>query len=644
MGQLLASGSYWFPVRQDLDTLISKIDSRIISDLQVVRGPYSALYGPGYDFIDVELIESPRYENGPEIRGSTSLEHKTNGEQWYGRQSIWGGDERFGYRVSYGIKSGVDYKDGNGVSFPGSYKSRDLDVALGYDLSEDSHLEFKYLKLDQTDTEFPGQVLDIDYLGTDALELAWTLDDVGEFDRFTLEGWYITNQMKASGTSASKQRLHPFLTFPPFQGPPFNAQPFAARSDADNMSLGFTSSLEWDDGVGENTFGLDLRYLTQSIDQFQNAFFFAPDTNFPQPKSEQINPGLFFERYTEVDDRFSVRVGGRIDLVDSNAETTAAATNLQQGSVLTGVLTDNLEQVLEGDFDRSFTLGQAFMTTQFEVDENWTATSGLGFGMRAPTMTELYASGPLLSIVPQFLPNITIGNPRLRSEKRYQLDVGLNASFDNFRMGGNGFYAFIEDYITLEHFNPPGGVQFAFTNTDLATLAGFDFYSEWDAADAVTIFGTLEYVEGRDRARNSNPVLNGNNPGTFRSQVERPDEPLLGIAPLESRVGIRVHDPSADPKWYVEFGSRFVADQSKVARSLRELPTDGFTTFDIRGLWQATENLNITAGVENLTDLHYQEHFDSKAQTGFVGPFPIGNTGNVYQPGVNFYFGTELTY
>jgi hypothetical protein len=91
VGQLLASGSYWFPARPDLDTLLSKIDSRIVEDMIVIKGPYAARYGPGFNFIDIALERSPRYA-GYESHGS-SIEYKTNGDQWYGRQTVWGGSE-----------------------------------------------------------------------------------------------------------------------------------------------------------------------------------------------------------------------------------------------------------------------------------------------------------------------------------------------------------------------------------------------------------------------------------------------------------------------------------------------------------------------------------------------------------------------
>ncbi|MEZ6124852.1 MAG: hypothetical protein R3C49_17020 [Planctomycetaceae bacterium] len=36
-GQVLASGSYWTPVRSDLDTMMNKIDSRLVEDVIVIK-------------------------------------------------------------------------------------------------------------------------------------------------------------------------------------------------------------------------------------------------------------------------------------------------------------------------------------------------------------------------------------------------------------------------------------------------------------------------------------------------------------------------------------------------------------------------------------------------------------------------------
>jgi len=148
VGRLAASGSYWVPARLDLDTMLSKIDSRIISDMIVIKGPFSVEHGPGFEFVDIELLRSPRYDDEVQSHGSTSVDYKTNGEQVYGRQQVWGGGQNWGFRIGYGHRTGNDYQAGNGVAIPASYNSRDWDVALGYDLSEDSQIEFSYLRLD----------------------------------------------------------------------------------------------------------------------------------------------------------------------------------------------------------------------------------------------------------------------------------------------------------------------------------------------------------------------------------------------------------------------------------------------------------------------------------------------------------------
>ena len=57
----------------DLDTMLSKIDARLIENVVIIKGPYSVLYGPGFDFVDLQLLRSPRYETGPEGQGAPVL-------------------------------------------------------------------------------------------------------------------------------------------------------------------------------------------------------------------------------------------------------------------------------------------------------------------------------------------------------------------------------------------------------------------------------------------------------------------------------------------------------------------------------------------------------------------------------------------
>ena len=84
--------------------------------------------------------------------------------------------------------------------------------------------------------------------------------------------------------------------------------------------------------------------------------------------------------------------------------------------------------------------------------------------------------------------------------------------------------------------------------------------------------------------------------------------------------------------WGIEFAARMVDTQDRIAGSLQEIVTPGFVTFDTRSYWRLTEDLLFVTGVENLTDEFYREHLDYRSGLG------------VFRPGINFYFGTELSY
>ena len=87
-------------------------------------------------------------------------------------------------------------------------------------------------------------------------------------------------------------------------------------------------------------------------------------------------------------------------------------------------------------------------------------------------------------------------------------------------------------------------------------------------------------------------------------------------------------------------------DQGRFAQSLAEVGTPGFTIYDIRAFWQATKRLLLTAGVENVGNKNYREHLDLRTGTVVLtsptGQVQVGP--GLLQPGVNFYFGAQLTY
>ncbi|MCR9198394.1 MAG: TonB-dependent receptor [Planctomycetaceae bacterium] len=620
-GQVLASGSYWTPVRADLDTMMNKIDSRLLEDVVIIKGPYSPRYGPGFRFVDFNLIETPRFEQY-ETHGSTSFDYDTNGEQSYGRQTLLGGSQDWGFRVSYGHRTGTDYETGDGRDIPASYKSRDLFFALGWDRGEHERFEFNYLRLDQTDLEFPGLVYDINFLVTNGYELKYVNTNPLIGDRLDSEVWY--NETRFEGDTLNSGKTKQIPTLPTILFSPSGFDGFAI-TDAEGQSMGYRVETTFAEADGTQTsVGFDITHLRQHLNDIEPLIPDPDDNNFPIPPSQSTDVGLYWEEVAPVSDVVTLTAGGRIDFV------TTQANNNVDGVPIT--ISDNL---WVDSLNRDFFLWSAFLTAEIAVNDHWTVTMGAGHGQRPPTLTELYTNS---SFIGSLQPGLTalMGDPELRKERLTQLDFGIQGNFENARLGAHGYFSWVNDLITYDLMTPAGGAgglgglpQAAqFLNTDRAIIAGFETYAEVDVQPWLTTFGTMSYIEGRDLSRDEPSRF-----GFFdRSGVfDRNHESLPGIVPLETRLGVRLQDPSAERTWGVEVSARIVDDQDRIAASLGEIETPGFTTYDIRAFRRHGPWL-LTAGIENFTNKNYREHLDYRSGLG------------VFRPGINFYSGVELNY
>ena len=291
----------------------------------------------------------------------------------------------------------------------------------------------------------------------------------------------------------------------------------------------------------------------------------------------------------------------------------------------------------DNNLTRHFTLWAVYLNGEYKIDDHWSFQFGYGHAEVPPSLTQLYSAGEFVSVLQQGL-NRLIGDPHLKPERGNQFDVGFRTRYDHFRAGVNGFYAWIDDYITFDQNKGTGQInQVVFTNTDLATLAGGEAYVEGDLGAWLTPFGTVSFVRGTDLTH----IDTRRDPTLASSRRQFDTEPLPGIPPLEFRYGLRFHEPARQPKWSVELSARSVLNQNAVAATLDELPTPGFTIVDVRGYWQVNKNFLLVSGVENVGDKQYRNHLDPRS-----GPLnPDGTTNPILlQPGVNFYITAQLSY
>lgn len=712
-----ADGGLFVPARLDLDTPLSRFDPGSVRQIAAVKGPYSAVSGPGLAHLDLTTLGSPRYENGFEWHGRTAGGYQTNGNRWDLLQSVDGGDALWGFRATYNNQTGNDYRAGDGTRVPASFTVNNFNFAVGLNLTDKSTIELHGLSAVQNNLEFPGLYFDVRQSNTDAYSLRYTLDDQGIFDRLTLDVWYNSTATSGDTRQGAKQAFvqkllgvsfNPVFGFPGTPGtinptvgfgglagsrPPTAAEQVLIdragplnlfRDDSTtrfaSRSLGYRLATNW--GPKDDpylTLGTDLNALGQGLQEniaitqltgtsIANGLPIGASgqslltQNQTIPESNQVNPGIFLQARAPLTARWTVRGGGRADWVHSSANSRLITGNFSlfgfpnspiggpQGVLVPGVGAvgpNSLDPLVysantrDPNLSRNDLLLAGFLSSEYKLDDNWTAVAAFGHAQRAPTLTELYAAGPFIGVLQQGTSRL-VGDPNLHAEHLTQIDVGLRAEYDYLTVGANAFYGWINNYITYDANRlSPGLTQVVFTNTDLATLAGTEMFAQADLTDWLTPFGTLAYVQGVDQSasdrRRSASLDSSRRDDPLVLRRKGDSEPLPQMPPLESRVGFRVHAPGRAPRWQVEFNARMVSGQTLVATSLDERATPGFTVFNVRGFVRLTDNLLLAAGVDNLGDRTYREHLD-----------PIsGNllgSGALLRPGTNFFFNAQVTY
>jgi outer membrane receptor protein involved in Fe transport len=618
-----SDGQQWSPVRQDLDTMLSKIDPALIQNVVVIPGPYGLRYGPGFAFIDVQTSPTPRSQDGYQSHSRVGMNYRDNGEQIYGTASLYGGGIDWGYIVAYGNRTGNDYASGDQTKIPASYHNQNFLGQLGFDLAAHTRVEFRYQRLDQTDTEYAGQFFDVNFLKTDAFSLSLIDEDpCAWYTRFRVDAWY--NQTDFAGDTRNQSKIE-FNVINRVE----RALELALNSNnvsfvGDTMGTVVASGARAVTTVGQDDWtqlnlGVDLHYRKQRI----NEEFVINDVDNEQvdtfstnlPRADVVDPGLFTELTLPMTSYWTATLGGRVDFVNTDASQLELSdrTNL------------NPHQLSQNDVLYGF-----YLLNDIELTRHWTTRFGFGHAQRPPTLTERYADGVFLGIIQSSF-NRFIGTPNLDKERAWQIDLGLEAEYEWWRGRVSAFNSWVYDYITytsLAVSDPDGARLLRTLNTNLATLAGFETYLEVDVAPRLTTFGSLFYVDGRDR------------------QIDRP---LANISPLEGRAGLRFHDRCGGQKWAWEILGRFVNDQDRIG-GVRvgttapygvtdfEFPTPGFTTVNTRGYYVVSKNLNLFGGVDNLLDNNYLEHLNLR-----LPPDPsLGIPGtNVFSPGITPYIGIE---
>ena len=331
-------------------------------------------------------------------------------------------------------------------------------------------------------------------------------------------------------------------------------------------------------GDAEWSFGADYYNVEQTasrtISRRSNGFVLFQDIVWPDAEIEDLGG---WGQVVWGGDRYRVGATLRFDGVEASAQ------NLSPFFLAN----------TSGSPNQSESHFSAAISSTIDAGEHWSLSVGAGRAMRTATVLERYSDrfpSTKFQLAAEFM-----GNPELDPEQSLELNVGGRGAYGDLLVEIEAFYRVIDDYITVVPdpalgkrlpLSPP--VVFRYVNGSEATFYGGELLLRQRVNDLVSWRGSLAYVRGEDEELN---------------------EPVLGVAPLNGEVGVRLH--LLDSRLWIDLASRFADRQDRVATSRFEQETPGWAIYKLSAGFELPNGFELTAAVDNLTDRAYAEHLNS---------------------------------
>ncbi len=315
----------------------------------------------------------------------------------------------------------------------------------------------------------------------------------------------------------------------------------------------------------------------------------------PLPEAVYKSTGAYFQdEYRFIPDKLSITLGGRLDRID-----------VSNKSVSNPVYT-----ITNGERNDSPAGQTVYWNASEEHDVSWSGNLGILYTLlpdvdisfdlskafRSPSLEERFQYIDLGSV-------IRLGNPDLKPEKGYYLDLGLRVWKPALSFRGDVFYNSLNDLVTEVPGMYEGRAATIKTNIGKAELYGFDMSSKLNFYEHYVFYINASYVRGIDTGNDTNLPL---------------------ISPLNGKLGLRF---PVDNYFKVDVSSVVYNSQKNIAEG--ETVTPGYTYFNIylesESVRLGSASFNLYAGIENLTDKAYRNHLSTNR--GFI----------TVEPGRNFF-------
>lgn len=481
------------------------------------------------------------------------------------------------FKLGAMTEAGDDATFTAGDILPTEYQRQRYD--LGWGLRTGSHQwQLDYTRSETGDAGTPSLPMDIQWIDGDLFSLEYQ--------------WDINANRGLMLRLYGSELDHGMTNYHLRQAPTENSR--HRKTLAESSNRGFKLSYIQRDNNGQWHAGIDGFHTDHDTSVYNPnaAVFFV--RNFQQAQRDIV--GLFIERQQSFSDNISAEWGLRLNQVDMDANPVNATPAMMMPAAK--MLRDAFNNADRAKTDTNI---DAVAKLWYATTEHSRGYLGLARKTRSPAYQERYLWLPMQSTGGLADGLTYTGQINLKPEVAHEIELGLDYAGHEIRLSPRLFYRDVSNYIQGIASDMPAAIMMVnmmnkangtnnpsplrFANVE-ATLYGFDMDMRWSLTPRWMLDGQLSYVRGK------------------RDDVS---DNLYRIAPLNAQLNLTY----SGERWSATVETVLVDSQNKVSSTNREPSTSGYAITHVRGQWQASTRLTLTAGINNLFDTNYRDHLSA---------------------------------
>jgi len=568
-----------------MDAPLSYIPAALLNTLEVTRG--AASVSTGQETLGGH-IKATSYQG--EFTGSDEVQLQTRlhsdwSEHNQGTSSslqVIGANRnhKLGFSSSYDKADDSEFADGD---IDGTeYQRRRHDLFYGYK-NGDTLLNLKVGKNNTDRSGTPALAMDIAAIDSDIASL-----------NFSTKLGAATISWDTSYSDVFHSMDNYTLRPQPMMGP--------RKTLADGDQIAHKLQLTLPTTNGEWTLGTDYSDSTHSAEVTNPAMTAFSIQNFNDANREIS--GVFAE-YRQRNQQFTWELGARVNRVEMDSDEVGAflgmgvngMMNMTMMTTMAGVLADNFNK---GDRSETYNNHDLVLKMGYQLNDQTTLNASLSSKQRAPSYQERYLWLPMQATGGLADGHTYIGNLNLDSETANELNLGIDYQGEQLSLSLQTYYKDVSDYIQGTPYQNSGVMMVDNAIGMFANMmSGGNPPLQYNNVDAKIYGAEVSYALAID----SHWSIAGNLSYVRGKRTDVSDD-LYRIAPLNHRLSVSYQAE----QWKLELINELFAKQNKVSEYNSEAQTSGYGLLHLSANYQVNDDLQLRAGIDNLTDKRYQEH------------------------------------